>query len=164
MRAQGVSSFVLLSRLVGAVLLFLAGILVYTQTHLGIYETADPDFLAWLKVTGIVFIFHSILLFAAHFLGLADQKEGLGLSIVFNAVYFIQLYRLFANPEIVPVIAYNENQAYLLEDSDLRSLLVKIVVGAVLVFTIVTVIGHLKSLAHLSKQKGGRSRWANPRG
>ena len=158
MRARDVSPFVLVSRLVGAVLLFLIGILVYTQTHLGIYETADPDFLAWLKVTGIAFIFHSILLFAAHFLGLADHKEGLGLSIVFNAVYFIQLYRLFADPEIVPVIAFNDDQAYLLEDPDFTSLLVRIVVGAVLVFIIVTVIGHLKSLAYLSRQKGGRPR------
>lgn len=151
------SPFVLLSRLVGSALLFLAGILIYSQTHLGIYETADPEFLGWLKVTGVAFMFHSVLLFVAHFMGLADQKEGAGLSIVFNAVYFIQLYRLFANPEMVPVLGFNEGQAYLIEDSEFMDLLVKIVVGTVLLFILINVVGHLKTLVYRSKSKGGRS-------
>ena len=158
MRMREASPFVLLTRLVGSALLFLAGILVYSQTHLGLYETADPEFLAWLKVTGIAFMFHSALLFAAHFLGLADQKEGVGLSVVFNAVYFIQLYRLFASPELVPIIAYNEGQAYLMEDSEFLDILVKIVVGSVLVFIVINVVGHLKTLVYLSRSKGGRGR------
>jgi hypothetical protein len=143
---------------VGSALLFLAGILVYTQTNLGIYETADPEFLGWLKVTGIAFLFHSALLFVAHFLGLADQREGAGLSIVFNAVYFIQLYRLFTRPEIVPILAYNEGQAYLLEDSEFMGLLVKVVVGTVLLFILVNVASHLRTLVYRPKSGAGRGR------
>jgi hypothetical protein len=156
MRAQTTSPLTLLFRLGASGALLLSGLLVYSQSHLGIYQTADPDFLRWLKPLGITMVFHGILLFTTAFLGLTDRMEGIGISIIFNSIYFILLYQLFSQPEMAPVLAYNNDQAYLLEDSDFKHLLVRAVVGAVLLFIVVTVVGDIKQIYFLSAGKGRR--------
>ena len=156
MRDGGVSTVGLTGRMVGSALLMFAGVLVYTQTHLGIFETAAPEFLSWLRALGIALLFHGALLFVAHFLGLADHREGIGLALVFNAIYFIFLLQLFFRPSMVPVLAYNEAQAYLLEDSELKDTLVRSVVGAVLLFTLLGVLSQIKALVFLSKGRRDR--------
>lgn len=156
MGARGVSTAGLTGRMIGSVLLVLVGIAVFTQTHLGIFESAEPDFLAWLRALGVALLFHGILLFVAHFLGLADRREGIGLALVFNAIYLIFFLQLFFRPAIVPVLAYNEAQAYLLEDSELKDTLVRSVVGAVLLFSALGIVGQLKALAFLSKGRRNR--------
>lgn len=156
MGARGVSTAGLTGRMIGSVFLVLFGILVFTQTHMGIFEAADPDFLAWLRALGVALLFHGVLLFVAHFLGRADHREGIGLALIFNALYLIFFLQLFFRPWIVPVLAYSDAQAYLLEDSELKDALVRSAVGAVLLFSALGIVGQIKALAFLSKGRRNR--------
>ena len=140
-------------KIFGTVLMFVLGILITTQWHLGIYADSDPDFLKWLRAMGIAIIFHSIILFAAHVLGFAKEKESLAIGIIFNAIYVVLIFWLFRSPEIVPVIAFSEGQAYLMEDSGVTDLVVRVILGSILLFMGISIIQSLGILIFQGKKK-----------
>jgi len=126
--------------------MFVLALLITTQPYLGVYDDSDPAFLKWLHAIGIALIFHSVILFFAHVLDHAKGKEALAIGVVFNAVYTAFLYWLFSRPEIVPVLAFSEGQAHLMEDGEVTRFMVRVILGAVLLFLGVSV---LQSLAML---------------
>ena len=133
-------------RLFGVILLFAVGVFTITQPYLGIYEGSTVEFLSWLHGIGFVFVFHSILLLVAHVFHKAEDKESFGLSIIFSSIYFIMLFRLFSTPETVPIASYESDQWALLEDSEFKESLVRILVGSVMAMVL---LGIVHSFRHL---------------
>jgi len=141
-------------RLTGTVILFLFGILFFSQSHLGVYGTSSLEFLVWLRYVGIGFLAHSALLFAAFVLKKANEREGIAIAVIFHALYFILMYHLFARPSIVPVAAFHGDNAYLMEDTDVKNTLVKIIVGFILVFIMLTLFQNIKTFVQKSMDRG----------
>ncbi len=153
MRKERESGFGRGLKIFGTVLMFAMGILITTQSNLGIYAESDPDFLKWLRAMGIAVIFHSIVLFAAHVLGFAKEKESMAIGIIFNAIYMVMIFWLFRSPEIVPVIAFTEGQAFLMEDSEVTHFVVRVILGSILLFMGISIIQSLGILIFHSRKK-----------
>lgn len=141
-------------KLLGSLALFMAGLLIFAQPALGVYQDASPDFLNWLKPMGAAFMAHGLILFVARLLHKSDRKEVAGVSIVFTGIYWILLLQLFRNPGEVPLAAYHEDKLYLLEDFESKSLLVRVALGVIMVFMALSIYSSLKSLLWKAQRQG----------
>ena len=141
-------------KLLGSLLLCLAGLLVFAQPSLGVYQDASPDFLDWLKPMGAALMGHGLILFVARLLHKSDRKEMAGVSIVFTGIYWILLLQLFRNPGEVPLAAYHEDKFYLMEDFESKSLLVRAALGGIMVFMGLSIFDSLRSLLWKTQRVG----------
>lgn len=141
-------------KLLGSLLLFLAGLFIFVQPQLGVYEEASPDFLNWLKPMGAAFMGHGLVLLIARLLQKSDRKEVAGISIVFTGIYWILLLQLFRNPWEVPLAAYHEDKFYLMEDFESKALLVRLALGVIMVFMGLAIFDALKSLLWRTRRTG----------
>jgi|GEM_PF-3702072 len=141
------------SRFIGILAIFMAGIVICAHPYPGIYADVSDDFMKWQNAIGIIMIIHSVILFVAYVLRKANEKESVAISIVFTAIYAIMVYRLFNAPEIVPVLSYDKDKLRLLEDSEFKDSAVRIVLGSMMALMAFT-IGH--SLLTIVKDQRGR--------
>lgn len=119
-------------RTLGILLLLAVGIFIATQPYLGIYAGADPAFLSWLAAMGFLMVVHGVALFVMYVLRRSSDRETCTAALLFSLIYLFMVYRLFASPELVPIPAQEEGRFVLLNDSEFKDRVVRVILGAVL--------------------------------